>query len=216
MRERELFCAVDLHNNTGLNPHYGAVCRLDNRTLQLATLFNRIVVYFTTPKGMMVQSFAELCPSVVLECGQVGSPTGTTHALEFLDACLHMDHLPAHKPAAHDLDLFHTVARIKLRDDASIGFGDDIHDLKLDAHVDHLNFRELDAGTIFGHLRNKNQPAIYARGENDEDVTEKFLEVDANHLKLKMRVMPSMLTLDERIIRQDCLCYFMERLPAPS
>ena len=25
-------------------------------------------------------------------------------------------------------------------------------------------------------------------------------------------VMPAMLTLDERVIRQDCLCYFMERL----
>jgi hypothetical protein len=27
--------------------------------------------------------------------------------------------------------------------------------------------------------------------------------------------MPAMLTLDERAIRQDCLCYLMERLEAP-
>jgi hypothetical protein len=29
-------------------------------------------------------------------------------------------------------------------------------------------------------------------------------------------VMPSMLTLDERVIRQDCLCYLMERFPIPG
>jgi hypothetical protein len=28
--------------------------------------------------------------------------------------------------------------------------------------------------------------------------------------------MPAMLTLDERIIRQDCLCYLMERYPLPA
>jgi len=26
-------------------------------------------------------------------------------------------------------------------------------------------------------------------------------------------VMPAMLTRDARAVRQDCLCYFMERLP---
>jgi hypothetical protein len=29
-------------------------------------------------------------------------------------------------------------------------------------------------------------------------------------------VMPAMLTRDERVIRQDCLCYLMERLPYPG
>jgi hypothetical protein len=29
-------------------------------------------------------------------------------------------------------------------------------------------------------------------------------------------LMPAMLTRDERVIRQDCLCYLMERLPYPG
>ncbi|MDV3241139.1 MAG: hypothetical protein LOY00_05035, partial [Methylocaldum sp.] len=32
-----------------------------------------------------------------------------------------------------------------------------------------------------------------------------------DRLVLKRAVMPSMLTLDKRIIRQDCFCYLMER-----
>jgi hypothetical protein len=30
-------------------------------------------------------------------------------------------------------------------------------------------------------------------------------------IRLRVPVMPSMLTLDERVVRQDCLCYLMER-----
>jgi len=28
--------------------------------------------------------------------------------------------------------------------------------------------------------------------------------------------MPAMLTRDERVIRQDCLCYLMERIKTPA
>src|SRR5690606_26794699 len=39
MRERQLFASIDIHNNTGLNPHYACVCALDTSHLQLASLF---------------------------------------------------------------------------------------------------------------------------------------------------------------------------------
>ena len=35
-------------------------------------------------------------------------------------------------------------------------------------------------------------------------------------LRLQRAAMPPMLTLDERVVRQDCLCYLMERLPLPA
>jgi hypothetical protein len=31
-------------------------------------------------------------------------------------------------------------------------------------------------------------------------------------LSIKRSTMPSMLTLDEHVIKQDCFCYLMERL----
>ena len=33
-----------------------------------------------------------------------------------------------------------------------------------------------------------------------------------SELRLRVPMMPSMLTRNEVVIRQDCLCYFMERL----
>jgi hypothetical protein len=48
------------------------------------------------------------------------------------------------------------------------------------------------------------------------DVAERFFSNDNGSLKTRLPVMPSMLTLNEEVIRQDCLCYLMERLPAIS
>jgi hypothetical protein len=52
MRRRGVFASVDLHNNSGLNPHYACVNRLDAAFLQLATLFSRTVVHFVEPRGV--------------------------------------------------------------------------------------------------------------------------------------------------------------------
>ena len=42
--EKGVFASVDLHNNTGLNPHYACVNRIDQASLHMATMFNRTVV----------------------------------------------------------------------------------------------------------------------------------------------------------------------------
>jgi len=49
MKARKVFASIDIHNNTGLNPHYACVRVLDQAHLHLATLFGRTVVYFLTP-----------------------------------------------------------------------------------------------------------------------------------------------------------------------
>ncbi|MCG8503558.1 MAG: M14 family metallopeptidase, partial [Sphingomonadales bacterium] len=56
MQARNVFASIDLHQNTGINPHYGCVNRLQPAYLHLARLFSRTVVYFRKPKG--VQSMA--------------------------------------------------------------------------------------------------------------------------------------------------------------
>jgi hypothetical protein len=47
-------------------------------------------------------------------------------------------------------------------------------------------------------------------------VADRYFEVVNGELRTRRSVMPAMLTLDERIIRQDCLCYLMERYPLPA
>ena len=50
MREKNTFLSIDIHNNTGRNPHYGCINVLDRRYLALAGMFSNIVVYFTSNK----------------------------------------------------------------------------------------------------------------------------------------------------------------------
>ncbi len=206
------FASIDLHNNTGLNPHYGALNRLNTQALHLATLFSRIVVYFETPTGVQSMAMAEYCPALTLECGQVGERAALDHAERFIEACLHMDHLPDKPVAAHDIDLFHTRAIIRVAPELSFSFDGSPADIRFVSRLDHLNFRELPAGTLFAELSSTHPAPLQARDEHGADISAQVFIREGHALRLRRPYMPAMLTLDHRIVRQDCLCYFMERL----
>ncbi|MDD1611788.1 MAG: M14 family metallopeptidase [Methylococcaceae bacterium] len=216
MRERRVFASIDVHNNTGLNPHYACVNRLDNGFLHLAALFGRLVVYFTRPTGVQSAAFARLCPSVTLECGRPGQQYGTDHAFEFLDSCLHLSALPEQSLHARDIDLFHTVAQVKVADDISFSFKRADCDLILNEDLERMNFTEIAPGTILGHTRNATLSPLIAQDELGNNVTHQFFDLRNGNLQIIRPTMPSMLTLDELVIRQDCLCYLMERFHLPA
>ncbi|MFA9460187.1 M14 family metallopeptidase [Thiohalorhabdus methylotrophus] len=214
MAERGVLASVDIHNNTGRNPHYGCVNRLDHRFLHLATLFSRTVVYFTRPDAVQSNAFAELAPAITVECGQPGDASGAAHAAELVDAMLHLREVPVHPVPRHDYDLYHTVATVNVRD--SVRFGFEGGELVLRDDLDRLNFRELPAGTGLAEVRGRSGAAedyVVARDEQGAEVTDRYFHVDRGELRTRLRVMPSMLSHDPTIIRQDCLCYLMERLP---
>lgn len=218
MAQRKVFASIDIHNNTGLNPHYACVNRLDDHFFHLATLFSRTVVYFIRPTGVASTAMAQLCPSVTVECGQPGNEGSVSHTAEYVDAALHLADLPTHAMAEHDMDLFHTVATVKVPEEVSFHFGSTLADIQFDPDLDHMNFRELPPGVSFGRVsfgrvtRERELP-IQAWNERGEQVAQTYFQLDHGHLRTRRSVMPSMLTLDERVIRQDCLCYLMERVP---
>jgi len=78
--------------------------------------------------------------------------------------------------------------------------------------MDHLNFRELPSGTQLGWLKDNGLIALDVCDDNGQEVYEKYFSVDAGALVTARPLMPSMFTLDEKIIRQDCLGYLMEKL----
>ncbi|MDD2801182.1 MAG: M14 family metallopeptidase [Methylococcales bacterium] len=212
MQQRGVFASIDIHNNTGLNPNYSCVNTLDQRFLHLATLFSRIAVYFIRPKGTQSAAFAKLCPAIAIECSKPGNPEGIARAVDLVDACLHLADFPAHPVAAHDLDLFHTIGLVKIPEHISFKFGAGDVDLNLESAIDHLNFTEIPVGTCLGTTKQTNIP-LQVLDEDGNCVAERFFEVRNGELLTRCNVIPAMLTLDERIIRQDCLCYLMERLP---
>ncbi len=210
LEQEGLFASIDIHNNTGLNPHYGCINRLQPRFLGLASLFSRMLVYFTRPLGVQSLAFAPLCPAVTVECGRAGDRRGSDHAYEFLDAVLHLQDIPEH-PAEEDIGLFHTVARVRVPETQAFGFGDQADGIRFFSDLERMNFRELPAGTPFAAYDGPGVPLL-VEDEHGEDVAERYFRQEQGELVTASGFMPSMLTLDERVIRQDCLCYVMERL----
>lgn len=215
MGQQPPFASIDLHNNTGRNPHYACINKLDTGFMHLASLFSRTVVYFIRPDSVLSMAFADLCPSVTIECGRPGEPHGVEHAVEFVDACLHLSEFPAHAVAPHDIDLFHTVAVVKVPAHLSVGLQGEVADVCLPNELDQLNFCELTPGTVLGYVSHEAIGAgLLATDEAGQDISERYFMLEDTHIRTRMPVMPSMLTMDTAIIKQDCLCYLMERLDA--
>lgn len=211
MQGRGVFASIDVHNNTGLNPHYACINKLDEPFLHLGALFGRLLVHFTQPKGVQSAAFADFCPAVTLECGRPDQPYGVEHALQFIDSCLHLSEFPAHPLPRQDVDVYHTVAQVCVKQDASFAFADLDVALQLDSDLERMNFTEIAPGTVFGSVKDGGMPLV-AIDNAGAEVTARFFEVVEGQLRIVRRTMPSMLTLNERVIRQDCLCYLMERL----
>lgn len=212
MRERQVFASIDIHNNTGLNPHYACINVLAQPFLQLATLFSRTIVYFTKPDTVQSRAFSRLCPAVTVECGKAGESHNTEHAIRFIEGALHLAQFPEHGVPASDYDLYHTVAIVKVPHGTRFSFHDESADLLFSGDLDHMNFRELPARTQLARVGGDGG-RLEAWDEGGVDIAERYFEQENGLLYTRLPVMPSMLTLNEEVIRQDCLCYLMERLP---
>jgi len=211
LQAEDLFAAVDIHNNSGKNPHYACVNSLKQPYLQLALLFSRTVVYFIKPDTVMSMAMSSRCPAVTVECGQPGQAGGLEHALNFLQACLQLPAFASHPAMTQQLEVFHTVAIVKLRDGISVGFGDEAVACNLIPNIDRLNFSELPVGTALARVREADLQPFIVSDEKGEDVSARFFEVKDHWILTRTAVMPSMLTLERDIIQQDCLCYLLER-----
>jgi len=214
LRPLRPFASVDVHNNSGINPFYACVPNTEPDSLRLATLFSRTVVYFTEPRGVAASALAALGPAVTVECGRPGE--GDAHAAECLEAVLHLAEFPRHPLAHGDIDLFHTVATVKVPPDVSISFDGSPADLVLRGDLDHLNFSELAAGTplaTVGAAARSRDLLVVPRNDGSGNRWRELFSLRGERLVLERPLMPSMLTRSERAVRQDCLCYLMERLP---
>jgi succinylglutamate desuccinylase len=211
---RELFASIDIHNNTGFNPHYSCVRTLEPKFIALARLFSRIVVHFQRPAGTQAAAFAQLCPAITVECGKAGSGSATAHAIELVEAALSISDLPDHAPAPHDVDLLRTHAIVRPPADASFSFDGAPADFVFRPDIDHLNFSELAPGASFGRARSGARLEILP-GEGD-DAPEDYFDYSDGEIRLSRAAVPAMLTVDPRAVRQDCLCYLMHRIDMDS
>ncbi len=220
MKSKQVYFSVDIHNNTGRNPHYACVNKLDRDFLYLANLFSKNVVYFIKPEGVQSMAFAKFCPAVTVECGISGDQAGTHHAYEFLKSCLHLSEFPNKTLPQNDLLIYHTVAVVKINPRYRFCFdnypSENNSEIYLDPNLDSLNFSEIGPGKIIGLVNKGIDQPLMVQSEDGQDVTDKYIGVEENLITIKRRVIPSMLTLDTDVITKDCLCYFMEYWPSQN
>ena len=212
MRSLAPIAAIDIHNNTGLNPHYAAINRIRPEFLRLASYFSSKVVFFTIPAGTLSLAFSKFCPSTTLECGQAGEIHGTDHSIGFLETCMHLNDLPTTPMDAEDVHLFHMVATVRVHDEALFGFGHVPAEIAFRENLDVLNFQELPTGISLGDVNGGPSRPLQATDIDGIDVTDHYFKFDRQQIETVREIMPSMLTLDRRVIQQDCLCYLMERI----
>ena len=207
--KRSAFAAIDVHNNTGRNPHYAVICNVEPHTLGLAALFSNRVVCFGGIRGTQTASFAPSIPAITAECGIPGEPANAEAGARLLDAALNLEELPE-GAAGRPLDLYHTLGVVRVREDVTLGFGAGNADLRLDPALDELNFRELGPGTVLGET--DHSMPLRMEDESGCDITQQYFETVGGKLRLRKQAVPAMFTTDPLIVRQDCLCYLMERL----
>jgi len=208
-----LFASLDLHNNTGQNPHYGCISIVNEKNKYLCSLFNHIAMVFKSPKGVSTMAFDEICPAITLECSTPGNIPAKNKACELIDALMHLDHFPEKDVAKQDLQLVKNSATIKINTAISFEFGDLINpssdvDLVIIDKFDQHNFTMLKKDEVFAHS-NICKPLLVV-AENGEDITDKIIQNKNGKISLKNSMMPAMISMDKKIVLQDCLCYLLE------
>ncbi len=210
---RQYFAAVDLHNNTGHNPFYSVVTELAPENLGLAFEFSDKAVYIREPDTTLTQAFTGRCPAVALELGPVGDPRCADRVYDFIHRLLALDEIASGDSAG--LNLYESLARVHVREEAEFAFtgSDATAPLMLTGGVEAVNFHELRKGTPFGSSPLPLNQLLQVLDSDHRDVTDQFFGRDGDDIVLERDVVPAMYTTDPAVVRQDCLCYFMTRMP---
>ncbi len=203
-----LFAAIDIHNNSGFNPHYACISDVSQDNLHLAAMFNHIGLVIRQPKGLSTMAFDGICPATTLECGRPGEATGIAHTVELLDGLLHIDHLPQRPLPAHDLQLMESFARVKIPQNIDFAFDQNGKmELLFDPDFERYNFSEFSSNHVFA-LSNHSRPLMITN-RYGTDITDQIIRVEHGKVFLNKTLMPAMITTDRAIVRQDCLCYLL-------
>jgi succinylglutamate desuccinylase len=203
-----LFAAIDIHNNTGKNPHYACITDPNMENQNLAARFNRIGMVFNH-RGVSTMAFDGICPAITLECGLPGDPQGIEHARRFVEGMLSLDELPQNQPTRHALHLVESHLTLNIPDDVSFAFDPAADaDLRFENDFEDRNFTLFDPQQVFGYTRVERPISI--TDTDGHDVTDEILRVEEGKIYLNNTLMPAMITRDRLVIRQDCLCHLLQ------
>ncbi len=202
---------VDLHNNTGHNPAYAVGPSTEGLYLGLTALFARSFVHSRLSLGTFSEAFADLAPSIAVECGRAGDPAADATAHAGLLRLLRLEH-PDALVAPDKLAILVDPVRVMLQPGASLAFADAPvpgSQLTLVPDVDRHNFQTLAPGTALGWI--EGPWPLVALDEHGRERAHELLLDDGGILRTRTTIVPMMATTDVAAARGDCLFYAASR-----
>ena len=203
-----LFAALDIHNNTGKNPHYACISDPSGQNQNLAASFNRIAMVYKQ-KGVCTRAFDGVCPAATLECGIPGDPAGIEHASRLVEELLTLAQISDAIPSRDKLHLVESHLNVHIPKHVSYEFDLEADvDLKFAQDIEARNFTLIDPQQAFA-LTRIDRP-LQILDADQHDVTDEVLRVEQGKVYLNQTLMPAMITRDKLVIQQDCLCHLLQ------
>lgn len=198
--------ALDIHNNTGPNPHHSIVASIDETTMSAARLFSRTAIFAQQPPGVFTRRTSGFCTSITIEAGLPQDPASAVRAREYIAALWKNGTVPFIDTS--DQELFQNNVRVLIENADTIS---DDQVPKFAPKLYRFNFKKIPEGTELARLV-VDHARLRAVDEDQRDQTRTFLTYKGKNVSLKRDTIMSMYTEDPRIARQDCVCYFLEPL----
>jgi len=212
MQQANLFASVDIHNNSGRNPHYSGINRLEKPFLNLASLFSSRMIYFTSPDGIQSSAFSRFCPAITVESGISGTADGReqTHTfLELLMTQTNLNHVPG---ILEHPEIYRVFASVKVRPDTPFCIAEQAQaeesGFVIRKDLDFLNFHQAEAGSVFGWA--KAGMPLLVEDQQGHDITEDWFTLQQGRVQLRRPAVPAMITQKPQAILDDSLCYLMQ------
>ena len=209
----DLEAAIDLHNNTGINPFYVIVPEPTPESLNLAAGMADTILRWPLRAHTLMEVLSQHCPAVSVECGLPGVAAHHAFAASALRRFLAMG-VPGAQAPATPPRVFEMRHRVRVRPEVPFAFGGQLGedlDLVLTPGLDSHNFGMLLAGTVIGRVAPGAAMPLLATDMRGRE-TERFFAIRADgRLVITEDLTPVMLTTTVQQTRRDCLCYWARR-----
>jgi len=200
---------LDIHSFTAKDtPPHGFIPNNKPETLHLAEQLLPVALVTDMPMGALVQQTQHLAPSLVVECGTNGTQEADEYARSVLSKFFVAMGLNEGDNEKICRAVYDNMTNIKVKADATVAWGDTPDpsaDITLRPDANTLNLTTVEPGTLFAYGDVRSLALTSKEGRIDPSF---FFETFGNKIYLKRRVVPNLLSTNERIIKESGFYFF--------
>ena len=197
------WCGIDIHNNSGPNPHYSVITDQHESTLALASIFSNRVIFTHHTLDILAHAISPHCPSLTVETGTVDDLQSAQRAYDLLTRLNEIRRVPM--SPKHELEAYETIGIVKVEHEN----GSLENFPQFDERLKESSFSTLAAGSPFVNCLPSGWRVSVLDPAHSLDLTDEFFEFRERRAYLKREIVMSMFTHTPILALQDCVCYFL-------